>query len=166
MPFSSGATSAPLRPHPLTLEGESGHLAASTPNDSSNDTSPCPSYNLDSIDMRRRHGEYFHRPPVWFPRACSYGTSSATSRPDDGQPEKESVQHTHQPDGICPSCSAGLDLHDSHQCLSPSVDLVPRKESVDLTPGWSPSASTLVDDGHESDMARSEVFVSSYIANA
>lgn len=156
---SNGKTSAPLRPHPLAPEGIPGSLSADIPNDSSDDISSCPSINLDSIGMRRRHGEYFHRPPVWFPRPCSYGTSSATSGSDEDQPEKRTVQHTHQSDEMCPSCSAGLDVHGFHRCSSPS-DLTRGKESPDQASGWDPSASTLANDGNELDLARPATSVS------
>lgn len=152
---SNGTTSAPLRSHPLSPEGMSGSLSAGIPND---DISSCPSENLDSIGMRRRHGEYFHRPPVWFPRPCSYGTSSATSRSDEDQHEKRTVQDSHQPAEMCPSCSAGLDVHDSHRCSSAS-DLTRGKEYPDQASGWGASASTLADDGNELRLARSATSV-------
>lgn len=64
----------------------------------------------DTISRRRRHGEYFHRPPVWYPRSCSLATS----------PTSPSVQHAgdsvyhQQPCVVCPSCNAGLNLHSFH----------------------------------------------------
>lgn len=134
---SGGITFDPLHRHPLMSEWESARPPARMPNDSSDE---------DSIAMRRRHGEYFHRPPVWFPRPCSYATSSEASHSDEGQPEIEPVQNTQQSYAICPSCSAGLDLHCSHQFSSY------HKESFDSATNWYPSASTLVDDAEGSDM--------------
>lgn len=156
MPPANGATSAPLHPQPLTLDSEPSTLPTRIANESGDDISTCSSYNLDSIDMRRRHGVYLHRPPVWFPRPCSYRTSSATSRSDDAQPEKEAFQHIHQSDGICPICGTGLDLYGSCTCQSAPSDLFRWRE----TPAWDPSGSTLIDDGHESDLARPVDFVS------
>lgn len=126
-----------LRRLPLML-GDPDSLPARMENDSSEDASSCPSYTLDSIAMKRRHGEYFHRPPVWFPRPCSYATSSKTSQSDDGRSEKALEQ-------ICPSCSAGLDCHCSRRFPAFLPGLFNERECFDRLPDWDPSAPTLGD---------------------
>ncbi|KAJ5579921.1 uncharacterized protein N7459_005906 [Penicillium hispanicum] len=131
--------------------------SAMSSGDLSDATSSSHPYTPDSIAKRRRHGEYFHRPPVWFPRSCSHATSM-TSQPEDHQPTL-GPNPNDQPCVICPSCRAGLSLFALRQSPLLSPSSVAGKENVACASGWEPHvlsdvASTHAGSGEETAVDR------------
>ena len=87
---------------------DSDLLFSAMPSSDFSDALPSPQYTPDSITKRRRHGEYFHRPPVCFSHSRSHSTYLPVS--PGSSPLALEENSVDQPCVVCPSCRAGLDV--------------------------------------------------------